>query len=133
MALTLTRAEFSEAVEKVVGASEGSAYLDQFEFSFPEGLNTASVLEICRVVQDSGFEAKVRLLKICIAEKKVVVKCPDGREESFVLGTADDGLDGIPLFAGEPLALISLADTVYGHILKKSIRPSTARAKAAET
>lgn len=129
-ALKLTRDVYTEALEKVGEASKEKAYLDQFLIEFPEGLNTASTMEICRVIQDSGFESKVHIMRLCIAGKNVKVTCPNGDVESFRLGNAEDGLEGIELFRKDPLALCALADTVYGYLLKKSLRLSKARTEA---
>lgn len=123
-AITLTRNDYTEALEKIEAVSADTAYVDQFSFDFPEGLNTASTMEICRAVQNADFEAKVRLTRVCIAGKPVKVTCPNGEEEKFQLSDINDGLEGFPLFQKEPFALMALADTVYGHILKKSLRPS---------
>jgi hypothetical protein len=120
--LKLTRKVYDEAIENIEKVSEKDAYLNQFEVDFVDGLNTASVMEICRIINDSSFESKVRLMKICIEGKNVKVKCPNGDVESFRLGSSSDGLDGIPLFQKEPFALAMLADVVYGYVLKKSIR-----------
>jgi hypothetical protein len=82
--MKLTREVYTEAIEKVGEvASAGVSYLDQFEFDFPNGLNTASVLEICRISTDTSLESKVKLSKICIAGKIVKGKCPNGEEFSF--------------------------------------------------
>ena len=129
-ALKLSRDVYNEALEKVEEVSKEKAYLDQFSVEFPEGLNTASTMEICRVIQDSSFESKVHLMRLCIAGKNVRVTCPNGDVESFKLGNAEDGLEGFNLFMKEPLALSALADTVYGYILKKSLRSSQARTEA---
>ena len=129
-ALKLTRQVYTEALERVDEVAINGAYLDQFEIEFPDGLNTASTMEICRVIQDSGFESKVHLLRLCIAGKNVKVKCPNGEVYTFKLGQAEDSIEGFDLFKKDPLALSALADTVYGFILKKSLRPSTARAEA---
>ena len=128
--LKLTRKVYDEALENVERVSEKDAYLNQFEVDFVDGLNTASVMEICRIINDSSFESKVRLMKICIEGKNVKVRCPNGDVESFRLGNSSDGLDGIPLFQKEPFALAMLADVVYGYVLKKSIRFSVARTKS---
>lgn len=131
-ALTLTRKEYSEGLDKIDQAVQNDkAYLDQFTIEFPEGLNTASTMEICRVIQDSSFESKVHLLRLCIAGKNVKVTCPNGDVEKFRLGNSEDSLEGFDLFKKDPLALWAIADSVYGYILKKSVRPSTpARAEA---
>lgn len=133
MALTITRKEFTDAIERIEKISSETPYLDQFEITFPDGLNTASALEICRIAQDSSFDAKVRLLRICIAGKNVRVKCPNGEEKAFKLGDIADSFDGLDLFREEPLALAALADTVYGYVLKKSLRSSQAQAKPIAT
>jgi len=127
-ALTLTRKVYNEGLDEISNAVvDDNAYLDQFKIEFPEGLNTASVMEICRVIQDASFESKVHIARLCMAGKNVKVTCPNGDIESFRLGTAEDGLEGIPLFAKEPLALWAIADIIYGYILKKSVRPSQAQ------
>lgn len=123
-AITLTRNDYTEALEKIEEVSAENSYVDQFTFEFPEGLNTASTMEICRAVQNADFDAKVRLARICIAGKNVKATCPNGEVEQFRLSDTNAGLEGIPLFQKEPFALMALADTVYGHILKKSLRPS---------
>ena len=59
-ALKLTRKVYDEGLEKINSAAVGdTAYLDQFEIELEDGLNTASVMEICRVIQDSSFEGKM--------------------------------------------------------------------------
>lgn len=134
-ALTLTREVYKEGLQQIEDAViEDAAYLDQFKIEFPEGINTASVMEICRVIQDSSFEGKVHILRLCIEGKSVKVTCPNGEQESFRLSNREDGLEGIPLFQKEPLALWALADTVYGFIIKKYMRPSKkARSEAEQT
>ena len=123
-ALKLTRKVYDEGLEKISEAAAGdTAYLDQFETEFEDGLNTASVMEICRAVQDSSFEGKVRLMRICIAGKNVKVRCPNGESFKFRLSNAEDSIEGFDLFRKEPLALWAIADTVYGYVLKKSLRP----------
>lgn len=129
-AIKLSRDVYNEAIEKVEDVSREKAYLDQFEFEFPDGLNTASTMEICRVIQDSSFEGKVHVMRICIAGRNVKATCPNGEVETFRLGNVDDSLEGFPLFQKDPLALYALSDTIYGYILKKSLRPSMARAEA---
>lgn len=132
--LKLTRKVYDEGLEKINTATAGDrAYLDQFEIELPDGLNTASVMEICRVIQDSSFEGKVRLMRICIAGKNVKVKCPNGETERFRLGNAEDSIEGFDLFRKEPLALWAIADTIYGYVLKKSLRPSAPEPAKAET
>lgn len=131
-ALTLTRKEYEEGLEKIEQVVSGNqSYLDQFVVDFPEGLNTASTLEICRVLQDDSMEARQRLMRICISGKNVKVTCPNGERESFCLSEQNDSLDGFPLFQKEPLALLAIADSIYGYILKKSLRLSKAQTTAA--
>ena len=129
-ALKLTRQVYNEALEKIDEVAINGAYLDQFKIEFPEGLNTASTMEICRVIQDSGFESKVHILRLCIAGKNVKVTCPNGEVYTFKISNAEDSLEGFDLFRNDPLALSALADTVYGYLLKKSLRPSNARPEA---
>ena len=131
-ALKLTRAIYEEGLDQIDQAVQNDkAYLDQFSIEFPEGLNTANTMEICKVIQDSSFESKVHLLRLCIAGKNVKVTCPNGEVEKFRLGNSEDSIEGFELFKKDPLALWALADSVYGYILKKSVRPSRpARAEA---
>lgn len=130
-AITLKRTEYLEALEKAAkSASDNTTYLDKFEITFPEGLNTASALEICRIMSEPDLDGKIRLAKICIAGKNVEVKCPNGEVEKFHLNSPSDSFDGFPLFAKEPLALLALSDTIYGYVLKKSLRLSAPRAAA---
>lgn len=125
--MKLSREDRELAFAEVANAAQesGRTYLDSFEIDVPDGLNTASVMEICRMIQDpSSFEQKVRLAKICLVGKNVTVKCPNGDVEKFCLGSIDDGLEGLPLFQKEPAALIAIADSVQGYLLKKYLRHS---------
>lgn len=125
MGLTLTRQVLQEGFDVLAQASnDEDAYLDRFKVTFPDGLNTASVMEICRILQNSTFETKVRLMKLCIAGKNVEVTCPNGEVEKFCLTNPDDNLEGFPLFQKEPLSLIAISDMIYGFVLKKSVRLS---------
>lgn len=130
-ALTLSRKDYHEGLEKVEAAViDDKAYLDQFKIEFPEGLNTASTMEICRVIQDSSFESKVHVTRLCIAGKNVKITCPNDEVYTFILGNAEDSIEGFDLFKKDPLALWALADSVYGYILKKYLRPSSAQPEA---
>lgn len=123
-AVKITRKEYTEGVELVgTAAGDGVPYLDQFEIEFPDGLANASTMEVCRIMQNPDFDSRVHLLKVCIAGKNVKVKCPNGETYSFCLSSVNDGFDGFDLFRNEPLALWALADTVYGYVIKKSVRP----------
>ena len=125
--MLLNRNDRNEAFEGMLNSAKdkGKTYLDQFVIDVPDGLNTASVLEICRMIQDPmSFEQQVKLARICLAGKNVIVTCPNGEKESFCLGSVDAGLEGIPLFQKEPAALIAIADAVQGYLLKKYLRPS---------
>lgn len=125
--ITLSRKDYEEGIEHVSGAvQDGAAYLDQFTVTFPDGLNTASSLEICRLMQNPDFEQKDRIMRICVAGKNVEVTCPNGDVEKFCLSNPNDSLDALPLFQKEPLARIAIADSIYGWLLKKSLRLSTA-------
>lgn len=133
-ALTLTRQVYEEAIERM-SEIKGGSYVSLFTVTFPSGINTASTLEICRVLQTPTMENKIRLMRICIAGKNVEVKCPNGEVEKFCMTNQDDALEAFPLFVKEPLALLAIADDVYGYILKKSVRlskPKTAAAMTAE-
>ena len=72
-------------------------------------------------------------MRVCIAGKNVEVKCPNGESMKFCMSNVDDVLEAIPLFKDEPLALVAIADSLYGYILKKYVRlskPKEAAAKA---
>ena len=130
-ALELTREVYLEGLERVTeAAADNTAYLDKFKIEFPEGINTASSLEICRIMTNPDLEAKIRLAKICVAGKNVIVTCPNGEIEKFHLNSPTDSLEGFPLFVKEPLALMALSDCIYGYILKKSLRLSKAQVVA---
>lgn len=129
--MKLTRKEYKEALEQVqLATADDSTYLDKFTVEFPDGLNTANTLEICRTIQDPTLESKINLMRICVAGKKVTVTCPNGEADSFCLSNPIDSIEGFPLFRKEPLALIAVADCIYGYLLKKSIRLSQAPAAA---
>ena len=130
-AITLTRETYLEGLERVQeAAADNTTYLDKFKITFPGGLNTATSLEICRIMTDPSFDAKIRLAKICIAGRDVEVTCPNGEKESFHLSEPSDSLEGFPLFMKEPLTLLALADCIYGYILKKSLRLSKTQVAA---
>ena len=130
-ALTLTRETYEEALEKVNNGLEDKSYLALFTVKFPNGINTASTLEICRVIQAPTMENKIRLMKICIEGKNVEVTCPNGETEKFCMSNISDNFEGFPLFEKEPLALLAIADDLYGYILKKYVRLSKPKAAAA--
>lgn len=130
-ALTLTHADYTEALDRINESLGEESYLSQFSVTFPEGINTASTLEICRIIQTPTFENKVRLMKICIEGKNVEVRCPNGETEKFCMSSVDDNFEGFPLFQKDPLALAAIADALYGHILKKYVRLSKTRETAA--
>ena len=132
-ALTLSKKDLTEAIE--LANSMDDQYTSLFKVTFLEGMNKVNVLEICRIIQAPSFENRVKLAKLCIAGKNVEVKCPNGDVETFCMTNAEDSFDAFPLFDKEPMALIALADSVYGYILKKSWRlskPKEAAAKNAE-
>lgn len=126
--IKLTRQDYKEALVQVQKATEDdSSYLDKFSVDFPEGINSANTLEICRTIQDPSLESRINLMRICTAGKTVSVTCPNGERESFSLSNPSDSIEGFPLFKKEPLALIAVADCIYGYVLKKSIRLSVAQ------
>lgn len=131
-ALTLTREDYDEALEAVNNGIGDVGYLAQFTVTFPDGINTANTLELCRTIQAPTFDNKIRLMKICIAGKNVEVKCPNGEVEKFCMTEIGDNFEGFPLFEKEPLALIAISDALYGYILKKYVRLSKPRAEAAQ-
>lgn len=134
-ALTLTRNDYTEALEQINQGLGDESYISLFTVRFPDGINTASTLEICRVIQSPGFDNKLRLMRVCITGKNVEVTCPNGEVEKFCMSDPEDNLEGFPLFQKDPLALVAIADALYGYILKKYVRlskPKEAAAKATE-
>ncbi len=129
-ALTLSQKDFTEAIN--LANSLDDQYTSMFEVTFPDGINKASVLEICRIMQAPSLENRVKLMKLCIVGKNVEVKCPNGDVEKFCMTNAEDSLDAFPLFEKEPFALIAIANSLYGYILKKSWRLSTPKEAAAK-
>ena len=129
-ALTLSRKDYDDALNGINNSDSDVGYLYQFSVTFPDGINTASVLEICRVIQEPTMDNKIHLMKLCITGRNVEVKCPNGEKEKFCMTNAEDTLDAFPLFQKEPLALIAIADSLYGHILKKYVRLSKVPEKA---
>lgn len=130
--LTLTRTVYDEALETINKELNGKSYVDQFEISFPDGINTASTLEICRAINAPTMDNKIHLMRVCITGKNVEVKCPNGEIKKFLMSNVDDLLESFPLFKDEPLALIALADSLYGYLLKKYVRLSKPREAAAD-
>jgi hypothetical protein len=131
-ALTLSSKDYKEALGRISESYPGDeTYLSQFIVNFPDGINTASVLEICRVIQVPTMENKIQLMKLCIEGKNVEVKCPNGEKEKFCMSSTDASLDAIPLFAKDPLAVIAIADAIHGYILKKYVRLSKPKEEAA--
>lgn len=132
--ISLSRQDYEDGLKKIEKATEnGKSYIDGFTVTFPDGLNTASTLEICRVMQDPTLEAKINLMRICVAGKRVEVTCPNGKKDSFCITNPGDSIEGFDLFRTEPLALIAISDAIYGFILKKSVRLSEAPATASAT
>ena len=132
-ALTLDRSIYKEEIDRVNRELDGKSYISLFSVTFPEGINTANTLEICRVINAPTFENKVHLMRICITGKKVEVTCPNGKQEKFCMNNLEDNFEGIPLFEKDPLALMAISDSLYGYILKKYVRlskPEEAAAKA---
>ena len=130
-ALTLTHDDYTGALEAVDQGLGDKSYIALFTIKFPDGINTASTLEICRVLQSPTFENKLRLMKICIAGKNVEVTCPNGDVEKFNMSDVEDNLEGFPLFKKDPLALIAITDNLYGYLLKKYVRLSKPKEAAA--
>ena len=130
-ALTLSRKDYDEAMDRINNEVGDQSYIAQFSVTFPDGINTASVLEICRTLQLPNWENKIRLLQLCIKGRNVEVKCPNGEVEKFCMNGDNDSFDAFPLFQKDPLALIAIADDVYGYILKKYVRLSKAQETAA--
>lgn len=129
-ALKISRSEYREGLDKV--NSFDGVYLDNFEVTFPDGINTAQTLQICRTIMNPSLDSKIDLMRICIAGKNVEVKCPNGEVEKFCMSSVDDSLEGFPLFKKEPMALVAIADSLYGHLLKKYVRLSKPAAEAAQ-
>lgn len=131
--INLSREDYHEGLKHVIDAYTGDkTYMDQFKIELPEGINTASTIEICRIMEKSDMDAKIHLARICLVKKPVVVTCPNGEVEKFYMSNVNDALEAFPLFEKEPLALTAIADSVYGFILKKYVRPSKAQEPAAK-
>lgn len=131
-ALTLDRSIYKEELDRINEGLDGKSYISLFSVTFPEGINTANTLEICRVVNAPTFDNKLHLMRVCIAGKKVEVTCPNGEKEKFCMNNIEDNLDGIPLFEKDPLALMAISDSLYGYILKKYVRLSKPEEVAAK-
>ena len=132
-ALTLDRSVYKDALAGINETLGDMSYISMFSVTFPDGINTANTLEICRVINAPTFENKVHLLRVCIAGRNVEVTCPNGEKEKFCMNNVEDNFEAFPLFNKDPLALIAIADSVYGYILKKYVRlskPSEAAGKA---
>lgn len=123
-ALTLDRKTYKDAIAYVNETLGDASYISLFSVTFPDGINTANALEICKVINAPTFENKVHLLRVCITGKNVEVKCPNGETEKFCMNNVDDTFEAFPLFQKDPLALMAIADSVYGYILKKYVRLS---------
>lgn len=123
-ALTLDRSVYENALSEINNSLGEKSYINAFSVNFPDGINTANTLEICRVIQAPTFDNKIHLLKVCIEGKNVEVTCPNGDVEKFCMTSITDNFEGFPLFEKDPLALMAIADCVYGYILKKYVRLS---------
>ncbi len=130
-ALTLDRRGYNKTIAQINETLNGDSYVNQFEIKFPDGINTANTIEICRTINTPTFDNKVHLMRICIAGKNVEVKCPNGELKKFCMSNVDDVLEALPIFKDEPLALIAIADSLYGYILKKYVRLSKPERAAA--
>jgi hypothetical protein len=132
-ALTLDRSIYDNTLEEIEKDLQCESYVNMFKVTFPDGINTANTIEICRAINAPSFENKKRLMKICIEGKIVEVTCPNGDKEKFCMSTQEDvDFEGIPLFKKEPLALIAITDSLYGYLLKKYVRLSKPREAAAD-
>lgn len=131
-ALTLDRSVYKDTLAQINETLGEGSYLSLFSVTFPEGINTANALEICKVINAPTFDNKVHLMRICIAGKNVEVKCPNGDVETFCMTDEEDSFEGFPLIQKEPLALMAIADSLYGYILKKYVRLSKPKAAAAK-
>lgn len=132
-ALTLDRSIYLDELDRINNGLDGKSYISLFSVTFPEGINTANTLEICKVINAPTFDNKLHLMRVCITGKKVEVVCPNGEQEKFCMNNLEDNFEGIPLFQKEPLALMAISDSLYGYILKKYVRlskPEEAAAKA---
>ena len=129
-ALTLNRRQYKDALAQINEILNDDSYVNLFEVKFPDGINTANTIEICRVVNTPTFDNKVHLMRICIAGKNVEVKCPNGETEKFCISNVEDSFGAFPLFEKDPLALMAIADSLYGYILKKYVRLPKAQAAA---
>ena len=123
-ALTLNRQTYKDALAYVNKGLGDDSYVSLFSVTFPDGINTANALEICKVINAPSFENKVHLLRICIVGKNVEVKCPNGEIDKFCMNNVEDAFEAFPLFQKDPLALMAIADAIYGYILKKYVRLS---------
>ena len=123
-ALTLDRKTYKEALAEINQTLGDESYISLFSVTFPDGINTANALEICKVINAPTFENKVHLLRVCVIEKNVEVKCPNGEKEKFCMNNVEDAFEAFPLFQKDPLALMAISDAVYGYILKKYVRLS---------
>lgn len=131
--IELSYKDYSEGLQKVIDSfKDGKSYANQFKIELPDGINTASTLEICRIMEKAELEDKVHLARVCLLKKNVVVTCPNGEVEKFYMSNMNDSFDAFPLFEKEPYALTAIADCVYGYILKKSLRLSNAQEPAAD-
>ena len=131
--LTLNRQTYTEALAYVNEGLGDESYVSLFDVKFPDGINTANALEICKVINAPNFDNKVHLLRICITGKNVEVKCPNGEIEKFCMNNVNDAFEAFPLFQKDPLALLAIADAIYGYILKKYVRLSKPDGAAAKT
>ena len=132
-ALTLDRKTYDDALAYVNEGLGDESYISLFKVTFPEGINTANALEICKVINAPTFDNKVHLLRVCVTGKNVEVKCPNGDVEKFCMNNVEDNFEAFPLFVKDPLALMAISDAVYGYILKKSVRLSKPDGAAAKT
>lgn len=123
-AITLTRKDYKDGLLQVAEAGKKKGYLDQFTVTFPDGLNTAQTLEICRAIEGADMDTKVRLMRICTLGRNVEVICPNGEKERYCMKEMTDDFNAFPLFEKEPLALVAISDCIYGYILKKYVRLS---------
>lgn len=131
-ALTLDRSVYEDALANINETLGEKSYISSFSVKFPDGINTANTLEICRVIQAPTFDNKLHLMKVCIEGKNVEVTCPNGDVEKFCMSSVDDNLEGFPLFEKDPLALMAIADSLYGYILKKYVRLSKPKEQVAD-
>ena len=109
--------------------------LGRYEVSFPEGLSTVPILELCSIFEaEPSFNDKVRVTRHCILDKNIEIKFDGKPLETIRVTDFNVDFNAFKIFKDHPFALMFLVQTCFLAVVKNSIplSKSTSAPKAEE-